>query len=106
MASPYLAHNAWGMTLMKLNGLGENETKTKHNPKKKLAHSPKKSTAVTEMRMAKTGLVIRSKKMGKASIAIALERRRVTRRKWCFFTTGRIRAAYFRSRGVPEFFRI
>jgi hypothetical protein len=43
--------------------------------------SPKKSTAVTEMMMAHTEGTIESKKIGSASIAKALDRSKVTKRK-------------------------
>jgi len=41
--------------------------------------SPKKRTAVTEMMTAQTEGTIRSRKIGRASMAAALERRRVTK---------------------------
>lgn len=55
--------------------------------------SPKKSTAVTDIIIAHTDGTKASKNIGKASIAKALERSKVTRSKWCFFNTGKIFAA-------------
>jgi len=42
--------------------------------------SPKKSTAVTEIMTAQSEGTKRSRKIGKASIAVAFESRRVTKR--------------------------
>lgn len=56
--------------------------------------SPKKSTAVTEIRTAQNEGTSLSRKIGRASIAVALDNKRVTSRKWCFFKIGKITEAY------------
>ena len=50
--------------------------------------SPKNSTAVTEMPMAAAGDTTRSRKMGSASMQMALASSRVTNSRWCRLTSG------------------
>ena len=56
---------------------------------------------VTDMTMDIVGVTSRSKKMGNASIAVALPIRRVTNRRWRFLRRGEIASANLRSRAVP-----
>lgn len=56
--------------------------------------SPKNRTAVTDIIMAHTEGTKASKNIGRASMANALERSKVTRSRWCFFNIGKILAAY------------
>jgi hypothetical protein len=82
------------------------------------AYSPKNRTAVTEITMEMMGFDNRSRKIGNASFAAALqtssvteprstlraharERGRLPSSKWCRFTSGMIRCARFRSAPWP-----
>ena len=56
--------------------------------------------------MATISLVILERNTGMASTARALASNKVTRRKWCFFTSMRIRLENFFSFGWPPLFKI
>ena len=56
---------------------------------------------VTDITMDIVGVTSRSKKMGNASMAVALPIRRVTNRRWRFLRRGEIASANLRSRAVP-----
>mmetsp|Transcript_72267 Transcript_72267/g.197892 ORF Transcript_72267/g.197892 Transcript_72267/m.197892 type:complete len:203 (+) Transcript_72267:647-1255(+) len=63
--------------------------------------SPKMSTHVTEMMIALFSSTSRSRKMGSASLATALQRRRETRRWWWAETTGSTLPAHSCSDSEP-----
>lgn len=63
--------------------------------------SPNARTAVTDMMIAASGCTSRSSSTGSASIAPALHSSSVTSSKCWLAMTGMMRAAYFRSLGVP-----